>query len=155
VGIYDVYFAKHTPEILGNDILGDFLSIIQFGQPGSERKIFQYEMGRIDKVPVSYSAYKDEDRIFHPAAKAGYLAEYIRVVTARETLVTGNSDDGGAGSMFPVWPGKENAFYLAGAGNNIKHGFLYPGKERFGVFQNPAALPQFGGGDEVHRLGNL
>jgi hypothetical protein len=155
MGIHNVYFPKHTPKVLGNDIVGDFPGVVQLGQPGSKREIFQYEMGRIDKVPIAYGSYEDEDRIFYPAAKAGYLTEYVRVVTAREALVTGNHDNGGSGSMLPSGPGKKDALHLAGAGNNVEHGFLYSGKERLGIFKNPATLSQFGGGDKVHRLGNL
>jgi hypothetical protein len=150
-----MYFLKHAPEILGNNIIGNFLGIVQFGQPGSKGKIFQYKIWGIDKIPVAYGAYKDKDRVFHPVAQTGHLAEYVRVVTPRKTLVAGNRDNGGAGSMLLAGPGEKDTLYPAGAGNNIKHGFLYSRKKRLGIFQNPAALPQFGGRDEVHRLGNL
>jgi hypothetical protein len=63
----------------------------------------------MDEIPVPDGADENQDGIFYPGAELVYLAENIRVVSSRKTLVTGYCHNGGTG-FFTLGRGEEFAF---------------------------------------------
>jgi hypothetical protein len=108
----------------------------------------------MDKITVPYGTDEDQDGVVYLGTQLVNFPKYIGVIPPGQTLVAGNHQNGGMG-IFPGPAAEEIAPYLSGAGKNIVHGFLNPGKKGLRILQYPAALTELRGGDKIHGLGNL